>query len=136
MEKELEQKAEDIKQQLADDKAEIELDQPKIEESKTKSKEEKSQKQKDSGDEPAEKHTIGGYTLGDALKAPLEPPSPSTEETAHDTSNAKVKFLMVIGLVVIVFGALITLIGVTILGIILVVIGAAIISVDVFAQIR
>ena len=131
----LHKKAREIEEQLADDQQEIALDKPKPPEPNKPENDEK-QDNEQAEEKPKESGGLGGYSLGDALKAPLEPPKPDVSETAHDTRNSKVKILMAIGLIVIIFGFIISLTGLLPLGIVLVVIGAIIIIVDVFAKIR
>lgn len=145
--KELKEKAKEIKSQLQDEQEEITLDAPEPSQTnENRSKNKPEEREPEPKKEPVEatkenedkfdQPSVGGYTLGDALMAPVKPPSPDISETPGDTRNAKVKIMMAIGLLLVIFGALIALAGVVILGLILAVLGAVIITIDVFARIR
>lgn len=84
-------------------------------------------------DEPATPASVAGYDPASLLKAPLEPPVAEQTEGAKATKSRSVKFLMSIGIALVVVGLLLILAFSGVFGFIVMFLGAAAVMVAVFA---
>lgn len=90
----------------------------------------------DYDDEPEDTKTIAGYGVGDILKAPIEVPSPEVNETKKDTSNHKVRFLVMVGVILFLSGVVFILLLNAVFGFIVLLIGAGAVVTSVFAPVK
>lgn len=87
-------------------------------------------------DEKSGTTRIAGYEAGDLAKAPVASPKPSETEPTEFTSNARVKFLFAVGLLLALVGALLMVTFSLWLGFVVMILGAALVAAGVFAPLK